>query len=101
MPGGDLVTVLGGTPVLAMPRAWQQCQRVSTVSPPRSGMLLCWGPAGAGTAQSKALGSVLSQLRDLEDMAAHLEKVLSSPWGAAEGVLPHTRLFALVHCRCR
>lgn len=45
-----MVTVLCGTPVLAMPRAWQQCQGISTISPPRFGMLLCWGPAGAGTA---------------------------------------------------
>lgn len=33
-----------------------------------------WDVAGAGTAQSKALVSVLSQLRDLEDVAACLEK---------------------------
>lgn len=71
-----MVTVLCGTPALAMPRAWQQCQGVSTISPPRFGMLLCWGPAGAGTAQSKALLSAFSQLRDPEDMAACLEKVL-------------------------
>lgn len=39
-------------------------------------MLLCWGPAEAGTVQSKALESVPSQLRDLEEVAAHVEKVL-------------------------
>lgn len=33
--------VLCGTPVLAMPRAWQQHQGGSAVSPPRFGMLLC------------------------------------------------------------
>lgn len=78
-----MVTVLCGTPVLAMPRAWQQCQGISTISPPRFGMLLCWGPAGAGTAQSKALVSVFSQLRDLEDVAACLEKVLGENKAAA------------------
>lgn len=63
-------------PVLAMPRAWQQGQGVSTISPPRFEMLLCRGPAGAGAAQSRALVSVFSQIRDLEDVAACLEKVL-------------------------
>lgn len=72
-----MVTVLCGTPVRAVPRAWQQFQGVSTaINPPRFGTLLCWGPAGAGRAQSKSLVSVFSQIRDLDDVAACLEKVL-------------------------
>lgn len=77
MAGGDVVTVLCGTSVRALPRAWQQFQGVSTdINPPRFGTPLCWGPAGAGLAQSKSLLSVFSQIRDLEDVAACLEKVL-------------------------
>lgn len=77
MAGGDVVTVLCGTPVRAVPRAWQQFQGVSTdINPPRFGTPLCWGPAGAGRAQSKSLVSVFSQIRDLDDVAACLEKVL-------------------------
>lgn len=66
-----MVTVLCGTPVLVIPRAWQQCQKDSTQ---------VWDVALLGTCRSwhyseQSFG-VLSQLRDLEDVAAHLEKVL-------------------------
>lgn len=59
--GGDEVTALCSTPVLAVPRAWQQCWGVSAaIKPPGFGMAPCWGPAGSGTAWSKALVSVFS-----------------------------------------
>lgn len=66
-----MVTVLCGTPVLVIPRAWQQCQKDSTQ---------VWDVALLGTCRSwhyseQSFG-VLSQLRDLEDVAARLEKVL-------------------------
>lgn len=59
MAGGDIVIALCGTQVLAVPGVWQQCWGVSAaIKPPRFGMAPCWGPAGDGTAWSKALVSV-------------------------------------------
>lgn len=69
MAGGDVVTALCGTPgypgaghaqgLAAGPGS------LAAIKPPGFGTALCWGPAGASTAWSKALVSIFSSLRDL------------------------------------